>query len=316
MVSINSSATLAIRNLQSITKSLAETQDRMTTGFKVRSAKDNASVWQAATTLRSEIKTSSAMSTKLDAVKTAADVALVGIDTITETLGDIKSKVTAYSLEGDTGRKAVIALDIAALQKQIVTTIAAAEYNGANWLDGSATSISYSSTFEADGDEESTSFTLTDFEDKVTNSAIHDDADNTKDITTFVTTFTATDIAKVDGVTNINADIDTYIKAAKLYSAQISGLSSRITSQQDLLQKIADVKETALGSLVDADLEEEAAKAGLAAMPPVPNGAGGFRRFPGRRLPFLKKDAGRGGSFTGSFAFGRYGWTRRPQNSA
>ncbi|WP_210168284.1 flagellin, partial [Aurantimonas sp. Leaf443] len=247
MVSINSSATLAIRNLQSITKSLAETQGRMTTGFKVRSAKDNASVWQAATTLRSEIKTSSAMSAKLDGVQAAADIAVVGVDTIVDTLGAMKSKLTAYGLESDTDRKAILLVDINALKREIITTISAAEYNGANWLDGSATTISYSATFEADGDEESTSFTLTNLKTSLST--------QTTDITDLLTIDTTTEIDA------INTAIDVKIKAAKLYSSQISGLSSRITSQQDLLQKIADVKETALGSLVDADLEEEAAKA-------------------------------------------------------
>jgi flagellin len=51
----NASAQTALQTLSAASKSLSATQNRVSTGFRISTAEDNAAYWQIATQLRSDV---------------------------------------------------------------------------------------------------------------------------------------------------------------------------------------------------------------------------------------------------------------------
>ncbi|MEP4150695.1 MAG: flagellin, partial [Lentilitoribacter sp.] len=91
----NNSASAALATLRSINSNLEETQSRISSGYKVESAKDNSAYWSIATTMRSDNK---ALSTVQDALGLGAakvDTAYTGMNSAMEVVSEIKSKLVA-----------------------------------------------------------------------------------------------------------------------------------------------------------------------------------------------------------------------------
>lgn len=64
-INTNYAAMSALQNLQQTSKQMLEVQNRISSGFKVANAEDNAAYWSIATTMRSDNK---ALSTVQDAL--------------------------------------------------------------------------------------------------------------------------------------------------------------------------------------------------------------------------------------------------------
>ncbi len=91
----NASALTALQSLNATNKSLETVQTRISTGFRVAEASDNAAYWSIATTMRSDNR---ALSTVQDALGLGAskiDTAYTGMNKAIETVNDIKTKLVA-----------------------------------------------------------------------------------------------------------------------------------------------------------------------------------------------------------------------------
>ena len=75
-VHTNKPALIALQNLNKTNTDLGDVQNRINTGFKIGSAKDNASVWAIAQGQRADIGALSAVKQSLDRATSIADVAL------------------------------------------------------------------------------------------------------------------------------------------------------------------------------------------------------------------------------------------------
>src|ERR1051325_11472942 len=96
----NVSAMTALKSLNATNSALETTQARISTGFKVGEAKDNAAYWSIATTMRSDNK---ALSTVQDALGLGAamvDVAYTGLTKSVDVLDEIKTKLVAARQPG------------------------------------------------------------------------------------------------------------------------------------------------------------------------------------------------------------------------
>ena len=116
-INTNVAAMTALQSLTATNKSLTETQNRISTGFRVADASDNAAYWSIATTMRSD---NAAMSTVQDALGLGAatvDVAYTGINSAIKVVDQIKSKLVAARQPGvDRGK---IQSEITELQSQL-----------------------------------------------------------------------------------------------------------------------------------------------------------------------------------------------------
>ncbi|TPI70186.1 flagellin [Mesorhizobium sp. B3-1-3] len=136
----NAAALTALQSLNATNKSLEQTQARISTGYRVSEASDNAAYWSIATTMRSD---NSALSTVQDALGLGAskvDTAYTGMNNVLSTIGQIKTKL--LSAVGQSGaNKAKTQTEITTLQAQMKSFADAATFSGSNYLSVTSTQV-------------------------------------------------------------------------------------------------------------------------------------------------------------------------------
>ena len=132
----NNSAMVALQTLKSINKNLAMTQNEISTGKSVSSAKDNSAVWAISKVMESDVKGFKAISESLSLGESTVAVARNASETITDLLTDMKGRIVAAQ-EENVDLDAIQA-DIDAFEAQITSVVGAAQFNGQNLIDGSS----------------------------------------------------------------------------------------------------------------------------------------------------------------------------------
>jgi flagellin len=270
----NAQAMTALKSLAATNKSLEVTQSRISTGFRVAEASDNAAYWSIATTMRSDNK---ALSTVQDALGLGAakiDVAYTGINSAIEVVDEIKAKLVAAREPGVD--RAKIQSEITALQAQLTSNADAASFSGENWLsvDSSATgysatkSIVGSFTRAADG-----SVAVGTIDISVTGTKLFDANDQSGILDTEFTTtgdgavtvsvatldITAADIDETDIDQMISA-VDTALSGMTTSASDLGAAKKRVSLQQSFVSNLMDSIDRGVGQLVDADMNKESTR--------------------------------------------------------
>jgi len=128
----NNGAMVALQTLKSINTKLTDTQNEISTGKTVATAKDNAAVWAISKVMESDVKGFQGISDSLNLGESTVAVARNGAETVTDLLTEMKGKIVA-SQEQNVDR-AKIQTDIVALRDQINAVVGAAQFNGLNLL--------------------------------------------------------------------------------------------------------------------------------------------------------------------------------------
>ena len=129
----NASALTALQSLNSTNKNLEVTQSRISTGYRVAEASDNAAYWSIATTMRSDHKALSTVQDSLGLGASKVDTAYTGMQKAIDTVNEIKVKLVAAN-GASAADKEKIDVEIKALQGQLKSYADAATFSGANWL--------------------------------------------------------------------------------------------------------------------------------------------------------------------------------------
>ena len=144
----NSSAMVALQTLKGINSSLAKTQDEISTGKSVASAKDNAAVWAISKTMESDVASFKAVSDGLSQAKSTIAVARTAVESIAEDLTSIKGKIVAA--QQGTG-SAELQKDIEGVIANIKSTISTAQFSGISLLEGTG-SVDYLASLDRSAD--------------------------------------------------------------------------------------------------------------------------------------------------------------------
>ncbi|WP_378949005.1 flagellin [Mesorhizobium sp. ANAO-SY3R2] len=137
-INTNASAMTALQTLSATNKSLSVTQGRISTGFRVAEASDNAAYWSIATTMRSDNKALSTVQDALGLGASKVDTAYTGMNNAIKTLDEIKVKIVAAT-GASAADKAKIQTEIKALQSQLKAYADGATFSGSNMLSVSST---------------------------------------------------------------------------------------------------------------------------------------------------------------------------------
>ncbi|TIN31247.1 MAG: flagellin [Mesorhizobium sp.] len=129
----NSAALTALQSLNATSKNLEATQSRISTGYRVSQASDNAAYWSIATTMRSDNKAMSTVSDSLGLGASKVDTAYTGISSAITTINQIQQKLTASYGQTDASKEKT-QVEIAALQKQLKAYADGATFSGTNML--------------------------------------------------------------------------------------------------------------------------------------------------------------------------------------
>ena len=138
-VNNNASASAALQQLNLTNRALSGVQAHINSGFKIATAKDNASTFAIAQGMRGDIAGLKTVSDSLALGLSTVNVALSAAQTISDTLNTMKQKaVQAQAPNVDRGK---IQADIASLVQTIDSTAAAAQFNGVNLLNNTTTNL-------------------------------------------------------------------------------------------------------------------------------------------------------------------------------
>jgi flagellin len=238
-INTNSGALIALQNLNSTSMETAAVQQRISTGKKVGSAKDNGAIWATA-------KNQSAQATSLNSVKdslqrgqSTIDVALAAGDTITDLLGKMKEKALAASDTSlNTASFNALKADFESLRDQVTKAASNAKFNGVSIADGTTTKLTFLANNDGSG------FTV-----------------NAQTLTlagiglTASSTFTTAAAAKTM-ITTVGTALQTAANKLASLGTNSTGLDTHLT----FVGKLQDSLDAGVGNLVDADLAKESAK--------------------------------------------------------
>ena len=133
MASINTNygAMVAAQSFAATSRELDKVQNRVTTGMKISSAKDNGAVWAIANTQKANAKALDATMNNLLRQQSVADVGIAAGDSIMAALTEAKARAAA--LEAGTN-DAPYQADFDALMTEITAAAAGAVFDGTNAL--------------------------------------------------------------------------------------------------------------------------------------------------------------------------------------
>jgi len=263
----------ALTALRSLNSSIETTTKRIATQMKIADASDGAAYWSIAQTARSEVGTLGQVKTSLATGKGALDVgaaAAAGVRENLQTLRDVL--VSGLTMGAD---RASLQEQVDGLVSQMQTLANSADFNGTNLLSVDNAAASYSATYSTVAGVATTaagaiSVSTIDVDVTVT-AAMDATGDGFLDLDRTVGGTTDNVLAiDISALTDAAADITTLTETISIVDAAITDAiaaetaigvaQSRIGSQGDFVQAVIDAKESAIASLVEADLEEEAAR--------------------------------------------------------
>jgi flagellin len=136
-VNTNTSAMIALQNLEGTNRALEITQNRINTGLKVSGAKDNSAIFAIAQNARADVGALNAVQQSVSRAISIVDIAIAAGETVSNLLTEMKEKtVAAADPSLDTFSRQALNEDFKALLEQIQTVVSNAKFDGANILDG------------------------------------------------------------------------------------------------------------------------------------------------------------------------------------
>ncbi|QYX57105.1 flagellin [Roseovarius sp. SCSIO 43702] len=135
----NNSAMVALQTLKSVNKNLATTQNEISTGKSVSSAKDNSAVWAISKVMEADVSGFKAISDSLALGESTVAVARNASETVTDLLINMRDKIVGA--QGDNVDREKLNDEIQAYIGQIKSVVGAAQFNGLNLVDGSQSDL-------------------------------------------------------------------------------------------------------------------------------------------------------------------------------
>jgi flagellin len=284
----NNAAIAALDTLRTISSSLEQTQNRVSSGYKVESASDNAAYWSIATTMRSDNKALSAVGDAMGLGAAKVDTAYTGMNSAIDVVTEIKAKLVAAREPGVDKDK--INKELTELKNQLGSISQSASFSGENWL--------YNTSSAAAGTKQmvgsfvrsasgSVSIKTLDFDAAKsvlidTNTASRGllsksyTAANTNASTGSLTTGTyylvkagststgseisLSSVTRDVDVENMVSVVDTMLSSMTDAASTLGATKSRIDMQKEFVNDLMGVIDTGVGRLVDADMNEESTR--------------------------------------------------------
>jgi|Wag4MinimDraft_19_1082662.scaffolds.fasta_scaffold04457_2 flagellin len=242
-INTNKSAMVALQNLNSTSDKLGVTQNKVGTGLRIATSKDNSSIWAIAQNQRADIGGLSSVKMGLDRAQSIGDVALTAGQSISELLVQMKEKVVAAQDASitTTSRRALDA-DFKSLLAQISQVIRNASFDGADLLDNS---LPGGLRFLADAD--ATTYVTLANQDLSLGSTI-------------ITLASTSSITSTTLASNALSQLQASIGNVSLALARMGAQVRQIENHNKFVGKLSDSIEAGIGNLVDADLAKESAR--------------------------------------------------------
>ena len=240
-INTNSAALTALQNLNATQSALQTTQNRISTGQKVSSAKDNGAIWAIAQNSRASISALDTVKDSLNRAASTVDVAVSAGQSVSDLLNQMKAKaLAATDTSLDSNSVTALANDYKALRDQIGKIVSNADFNGINMVKTGGSSI-----FALANAAGSSKLTVA-----ATSLALGGANVTVTAAATFTSAATASaQLALVNAsITNVNAAV-----------AKLGTGATAIQTHLSFIGTLQDSLTTGVGNLVDADVAKESA---------------------------------------------------------
>ncbi len=151
----NSSAMVALQTLKSINGNLSDTQNQISTGKAISSAKDNAAVWSISKVMETDVSTIDSITSSLNLGQSTVSVARQAAESVVSKLQSMQE--IAVNASSDNVDHSTLTEQMGQLAESIKSVIGSAQFNGLNLLDGSSSGMSMLSSFSRSGNTITTS---------------------------------------------------------------------------------------------------------------------------------------------------------------
>jgi flagellin len=246
MVSVNTNqgAMVALQSLTSTNRDLFKTQNAISTGLKVATAKDNGAIWAIANKMRSDVSAYDRVIESTDRASAKVDLAINSGESIMELLNEMKGKALAASQTGlSTSAQAALDADFIQLRDQVTSIIANSTLDGANMSNGAAAANhAYAIGDSAGGN------------------VIQINGANLGLGGTIVTVAAASTVSTAANATTALGLVNTSITNLGTQLATWGAGSKRLEMHKSFVSKLQDALNSGIGSMTDADLSKESAK--------------------------------------------------------
>ncbi|EAS51703.1 flagellin protein [Aurantimonas manganoxydans SI85-9A1] len=266
-INTNTSAMTALQSLSAINSSLDQTQNRISTGYRVGAASDNAAYWSIATTMRSDNKALGAVQDALGLGQAKVDTAYTGMTAAIDVVDEIKSKLVAAREPGVDKTK--INSEIKELQGQLTSIASSASFSGENWLSVNSGAAGYTATksvvasFNRDSGGNVSVGTIgvdTSKTKLFDSNGAAGILDTGRTGGTVVSTFTLTGATTDANISTMISDVDEALGAMTTAASNLGAAKSRMDIQSEFVSNLRDSIEKGVGTLVDADMTEESTR--------------------------------------------------------
>ncbi|MBM3557109.1 MAG: flagellin [Alphaproteobacteria bacterium] len=233
----NTSAMVALQNLNATNHAMDKTQARINTGLRVSGAADDASSYQIANVMKGDRAGYESVKIALGLGVAMVNTALKAAEGVSDLLIEMKAKVVQANQSGlDNNSQSALNNDISNLATQISTIVQSATFNGINLIKSGGTSMTVLSTVNGS---------------VITVSAVALD-------TTALQINTITVIGS-SGAAAALSTINSAILTASSRIAQLGSSSKAVEIQNEFVSRYVDILTEGIGQLIDADLAKEAA---------------------------------------------------------
>ncbi|MBL4538565.1 MAG: flagellin [Oceanicaulis sp.] len=242
-VHTNTSAMIALQNLNKTNEDIQGVQSRINTGLRVTGAKDNSSVYAVAQGMRSDIGALGSVKSSLDRAVSIGDVAIAAGESISDLLIQMREKATAaLDPSIDTFSRQAYDSDYKELLDQVKVILTNAEFDGSNLLNGSLTN---GIAFLADADA-TRSVTL--------------EGQNLSVSGAIITLTNNSSLGTVTLAGNVVSAIQASLDNVNQALANLGSDLKKMEAHRTFVGKLEDSLTEGVGNLVDADLAKESAR--------------------------------------------------------
>jgi flagellin len=261
----NMGAMSALQSLQSTQQALLNTQNQVSSGLRVASAKDDASDWVTSTTMKSNIASLQQVSQNLGNADSILGTAVSGATSVASLIQQVRAKVA--SATDPSTDVAATQNEVDQLVNQIGATIQSSAFNGVNLLDNSKpTGLTFvaatANDYTAAGAASSTI---------ATGAAVDLTTTGTGTNATMAALYNLVDsggsggglAAIAAGTTTIDnalKTIDTAASTVSAAAAKYGAVQQNIEGQQTFVNNLVNTLQSGVSNLVDANMTTESAR--------------------------------------------------------
>ena len=231
----NNSAMNALTSLRNINNNLGNTQDRISSGLKVASGKDNAAYFTISEVMNSDSSLNKSVGESMTIAKNSIATARLGVEAVVDLAKQYIDR-QSFAVNLPAGDQAAVTAELTALSTQMTNILSQANFNGEDLVGGTGKTV-ITGLYRSGANVEASEVVLAGV-----------------DVNALVA---ALDTAFTEGGVSTSR---TQLGLMVDYATALGIAEKAIENQQTFLNTLTDRLDSGIGGMIDADMEQEAAR--------------------------------------------------------